>query len=141
MARRFLRAIQIAGLDDHIAQLCLRLPPYVRIRRFGVPLLSGEDTSINHTSFNMCRKARQAMEQLRQLGCECNKVDMVNGVFGIRSHSSGYERVPSAPVPPSVQPTHSGSSSHLHSTLDGLDCLSRTFVVLNFEMLTIAGLS
>jgi hypothetical protein len=33
---------------------------------------------------------------------------------------------------------HSGSSSHLYSTPDGLDHLSRTFTVASFEMSTVA---
>jgi hypothetical protein len=61
----------------------------------------------------------------------------------IRFHSrnSGCERVPSAPFPPSPQATHSGSSSHLYLTPNGLDCSSRIFAVVKLEMSTITGLS
>jgi hypothetical protein len=49
-----------------------------------------------------------------------------------------YECVPPAPVPTKSAANQNGSNSHLYLTPDGPSRLSTIFVVLKFEMSTIA---
>jgi hypothetical protein len=53
-------AIEMANLDDHLAECCLGLPSYMQIRKFGV-------------SSNRRKKPRRRTVRLQQLGCEHRK--------------------------------------------------------------------
>jgi hypothetical protein len=77
MSRHINKATKIASLDDHIVEHYLNLPRGMRIRKFGVQQLFRQTTSTDVIS----NKAKRAMKKLEQLGCRCNKVDMVKGAY------------------------------------------------------------